>query len=291
MKAATYVRVSSEEQVDGYSLDAQRRAIKEFCLARGWEVTHEYADEGKSAWVESAAKRQAFNQMLTDAGNREFDVVVTHSLDRLSLNLMVTLNAFHTFSSNGVTYVSATQEIDYSSPEGKLFMTMVAAFAQYFSDNLSGHTRKGMRERARQGLFNGELPFGYQRCDPECLGSDESHTGCRPDPETAQIVAELFERYADGNHSQATLAQWMNRQGFRTNARESDEGPQDSDGVKGRQFTSFSIRDILKNPFYTGKIRHKKELFDGCHQPSLINPCLTRCKNVRKRTVPGGPLR
>jgi DNA invertase Pin-like site-specific DNA recombinase len=56
-------------------------------------------------------------------------------------------------------------------------MTMVAAFAQYFSDNLSGHTRKGMRERTRQGLFNGDPPFGYQRCDPECLGLDESHTG------------------------------------------------------------------------------------------------------------------
>ena len=52
MRAATYVRVSSEDQVDGYSLDAQRRAIKAFCVARGWEVTHEYADEGKSAWVE-----------------------------------------------------------------------------------------------------------------------------------------------------------------------------------------------------------------------------------------------
>ena len=54
--------------------------------------------------------------MLIDAANREFEVVVTHSLDRLSRNLMVTLNAFHTFSSNGVTYVSATQEIDYSHP-------------------------------------------------------------------------------------------------------------------------------------------------------------------------------
>ena len=48
-----------------------------------------------------------------------------------------------------MTYVLATQEIDYSTPEGKLFMTMVAAFAQYFSDSLSGHTRKGMLERAR----------------------------------------------------------------------------------------------------------------------------------------------
>ena len=282
MRAATYVRVSSEEQVDGFSLDAQRRAIAEFCQARGWDITHQYADEGKSAWVESAAKRPGFNQMLIDAANREFDVVVTHSLDRLSRNLMVTLNAFHTFASTGVTYVSATQEIDYSTPEGTLFMTMVAAFAQYFSDNLSGHTKKGLQERVRQGLFNGEPPFGYQRCDPECLGLDESHTGCHPDPETAQIVAELFERYADGSHSQATLAQWMNRQGFRTNARGSDEGSQDSDGIKGRRFTGFSIRDILKNHFYTGKVRHKQEQFDGRHQP-IVDQSLFDAVQKRKK--------
>ena len=220
--------------------------------------------------------------MLIDATNREFDVVVTHSLDRLSRNLIVTLNAFHTFASNGVTYVSATQEIDYSTPEGKLFMTMVAAFAQYFSDNLSGHTKKGLRERVRQGLFNGEPPFRYQRCDPECLGLDESHTGCHPDPETAQIVAELFERYANGSHSQATLAQWMNRQEFKTSAREPDECSQDPDGIKGRRFTGFSIRDILKNPFYTGKVRHKQEQFDGRHQP-IVDQLLFDAVQKRKK--------
>ena len=288
MRAATYVRVSSEDQVDGYSLDAQRRAIAEFCQARDWDITRQYADEGKSAWVESAAKRPEFNQMLTDAGKREFDVVVTHSLDRLSRNLMVTLNAFHTFASNGVTYVSATQEIDYSTPEGTLFMTMVAAFAQYFSDNLSGHTKKGLRERVRQGLFNGEPPFGYQRCDPECLGLDESHTGCHPDPETAQIVAELFERYAGGSHSQATLAQWMNRQGFRTKARESRRGfAKTLTGSKVAGSPAFRSATSSKNHFYTGKVLHKQEQFDGRHQPivdqSLFDAVQKRKKENRSR--------
>ena len=161
-------------------------------------------------------------------------------------------------------------------------MSMVAAFAQYFSDNLSGHTKKGLRERVRQGLFNGEPPFGYQRCDPECLGLDESHTGCHPDPETAQIVAEFFERYAGGNDSQATLARWMNLQGFKTNAREPDERSQDPDGIKGRRFTGFSIRDILKNHFYTGKVRHKQEQFDGRHQP-IVDQLLFDAVQIRKR--------
>ena len=270
MKAATYVRVSSEDQVEGFSLDAQRRVITEFCQARGWDITHQYADEGKSAWVESAAKRPEFNQRLIDASNREFDVVVTHSLDRLSRNLMVTLNAFHTFSSNGVTYVSATQEIDYSTPEGRLFMTMVAAFAQYFSDSLSGHTRKGMRERARQGLFNGDPPFGYQRCDPACLGNSDEHRGCDIDPEAGPEVLSLFERYAYGSDSMSTLARELNAKGFRTNGRSRSPDTGDGDESKGGRFTNWSLRDILENQFYVGKVRHKDEYFDGLHQ-SLIS--------------------
>ena len=74
--------------------------------------------------------------------------------------------------------VPIAQEIDYSKPEGKLFMTMLGAFAQYFSDALSGHTKKGMKDRTQQGLFYGEPPFGYERCDAECIGLDEAHAGC-----------------------------------------------------------------------------------------------------------------
>ena len=267
MRAAIYVRVSSEEQVDGYSLDAQRRVVSEFCHVRGWEISHRYADEGKSAWSESAAKRPGFNRMLADAGNKAFDVLVTHSFDRFSRNLMVTLNAFHTFSQSGIAYVSATQEIDYSTPEGKLFMTMVAAFAQYFSDNLSGHTRKGMRERARQGLFNGDPPFGYQRCDPTCLRTDDEHPGCHIDAETGPEVLSLFEQYAYGSYSMSTLARALNAKGFRTNGRSRSGDSPDVGEAKGGRFTNWSVRDILENQFYLGKVRHKDEYFDGLHQP------------------------
>ena len=128
--------------MEGFSLDAQRRAFHEFCAQKDWEVVGTYDEEGRSAWLESSAKRPVFRQLLEDAQAGKFDVVVTHTLDRFSRNLRVMLDAFHIF----------TQDIDYSTPEGRLFMTMLGAFAQYFSDALSGHTKKGMRERAMQGF-------------------------------------------------------------------------------------------------------------------------------------------
>ena len=270
MRAAGYFRVSDEDQVDGYSLDAQRRAFMEFCAQKGWAAVETYNEEGRSAWVESIARRPAFRKMLDDARARRFDVVVTHTLDRFSRNLRVMLDAFHTFSQCDVTYVSIMQEIDYSKPEGKLFMTMLGAFAQYFSDALSGHTKKGMKERAQQGLFNGEPPFGYARCDAECFGIDESHTGCHIERDKAFKVIEVFERYASGTESMSTLASWLNDQGCRTKGRRRADTLDEEVQINGRRFTHWAVRDILKNPFYTGKVRHKDQLFDGRHQ-AIVN--------------------
>ena len=287
MRAVGYFRVSDEDQVDGYSLDAQRRAFREFCAQKGWDVVETYNEEGRSAWIESIAKRTAFRQMLEDARARRFDVVVTHTLDRFSRNLRVMLDAFHTFSQCDVTYVSIMQEIDYSKPEGKLFMTMLGAFAQYFSDALSGHTKKGMKERAQQGLFNGEPPFGYVRCDAECLGLDESHTGCHVVWDKASKVVDVFERYASGTESMATLASWLNDQGCRTNGKRPFEILGEVVEVDGRRFTHWAIRDILKNPFYVGMVRHKDELFNGRHQgivsQELFDAVQERVKKNRSR--------
>ncbi len=91
VRAAVYHRVSSEEQVEGYSLDAQQRATSAYCLAHGWEVVREYRDEGKSAWTDDLAKRPAFARMVADAEAGVVDVVVVHKLDRFSRNLLTTL--------------------------------------------------------------------------------------------------------------------------------------------------------------------------------------------------------
>ena len=130
-----------------------------------------------------------------------------------------------------------------------------------------------MRERVRRGLFNGEPPFRYQCCDADCLGMDESQTGCYIDSEAGPEVLSLFERYAYGSGSMSTLAGELNAKGFRTNGRSRPPDTGDGDESKGRGFTNWSLRDILENQFYVGKVRHKDEYFDGLHQ-SLISQLL-----------------
>src|SRR5690242_11645555 len=105
-RAAVYHRVSSEEQVDGYSLDAQARATRAFCDGQGWEIVQTYADEGRSARTDDLAKRPAFTQMLDDAEVGRFDVVVVHKLDRFSRNRKIAFEAFERLGRAGVGFLS-----------------------------------------------------------------------------------------------------------------------------------------------------------------------------------------
>jgi len=137
MRAVAYLRVSSISQVDGHSLDAQERLFKELCKNRGWEAVKIYREEGKSAHVESISRRPVFRQLLEDAAKQQFDTVVTHTLDRWSRNQRVMLESFSILAKANVSFVSISEQIDYSTPQGRLFTQMLGSFAEYFSGALA----------------------------------------------------------------------------------------------------------------------------------------------------------
>ena len=118
--AVAYIRVSDSSQVDGHSLDAQERLFYQLCKTRGWIPGKIYREEGKSAHNDSAKKRPVFQQLLEDAANHEFDIVVVHTLDRWARNLKVLLETVATLIEHNVGLVSITENLDWSTPEGRL---------------------------------------------------------------------------------------------------------------------------------------------------------------------------
>ena len=194
MKAVAYLRVSTESQVDTWSIPAQRHAFEEYCRQKGWQAIDVYSEEGVSARFDSIDKRPQLRKLLNDGKKSKFDVVVVHSLDRWSRNLKVTLETFKQLADDRIAFVSITENIDYSAPEGKLFIAMLGAFAEYFSDSLAKHSSKGIKERVMSGLQNGDVPFGYRRCTEECK---PEHPGkVHIVPQEAEAVKKLFECYA-----------------------------------------------------------------------------------------------
>ena len=180
VRAALYQRVSSEEQIEGYSLDAQDRAGRLYCQTHGWEVVQVYRDEGRSARTDDLAKRPAFQQMLADAEAGLIDVVVVHKLDRFARNRRVAFEAFERLGKARVGFVSFTEQMDYSSPSGQLMLTMLVGLSQFYSDNLSLETKKGKAERKAQGLLQRSRAL---RSEEACRDSGSRSRIRRPTPD------------------------------------------------------------------------------------------------------------
>ena len=105
-RAVGYLRVSSEEQVEGYSLP-HRSVRSELLRARMIrELARLYPDEGRSAWTDVLSKRPAFNQMIEDARCGIFDVLIVHKLDRFARNVLVALETLHALEQENVGFVS-----------------------------------------------------------------------------------------------------------------------------------------------------------------------------------------
>ena len=203
-RVVAYLRVSDLSQVDGLSLDAQERLIDERCESRGWTLVRVYREEGKSARSESIKKRPMFRQLMEDMKKGEFEIVIVHTIDRWSRNLRVTLESLANLAMYDVALVSIAENIDYSTPQGRLLVQMLGSFAQFFSDMLGTHVSKGLDQRAVEGLHTGGIPFGYQSCWVKEDGErrqicDAQHPGgIHVVPEESEAVAEMFRRYFAG---------------------------------------------------------------------------------------------
>jgi len=194
-RAALYARVSTDEQVNGYSLDAQRRAFKGLVDGRGWTVHREYVEEGRSAHTDGVRKRPVFVQAIDDAEAGRYDVLVVHKIDRFSRKRRITDEYFERLSSAGVGFVSIQEQMDFSTPMVKFALGMLGSLAQFHSDNPSEEVKKGLHERRLQGLYNGLLPFGAAK------GKDGVPV---PHPDTSPGLKMAFELAALGK-SDATL--------------------------------------------------------------------------------------
>lgn len=201
-RVAAYLRVSSREQVEGYSLAAQERAVTDFCAQKGWSPPALYVEPGRSARAENTAHRPAFRAMLEATERGEHDVVLVHKLDRFARNQMVTLRELARLEHAGATFASIAEQMDFTTPIGRVMLALLAAFAQYYSDNLATEVRKGLGEIVAQGGHIGGPPFGATR--------DARHR-LVVDPARAPLLAEVLALVAERGASEAAAD--LNRRG------------------------------------------------------------------------------
>ncbi|ABY92005.1 recombinase family protein [Thermoanaerobacter brockii subsp. lactiethylicus] len=224
IRAAAYARYSSDNQREE-SIEAQLRAIKEYCEKNNIQLVKIYTDEAKSATTDD---RPAFLQMIKDSSLGLFNAVIVHKLDRFARNRYDSAFYRRQLKKNGVKLISVLEQLD-DSPESIILESVLEGMAEYYSKNLAREVMKGLKENAFQAKFNGGIPpLGYDIVDEKYVINEKE----------AEAVRLIFELYAQG-YGYRHIIDELNLRGYRTK--------------KGNPFSKNSIHEILKNEKYIGK--------------------------------------
>ena len=311
MRAVCYIRVSTEEQVQGHSLAAQRTSTNALIRQRGWTFVGEYVDAGVSA--KSDSRRPALEQLLRDAQQGKFDVVVVDKVDRFYRHLKGLLATLEQLNALDITFVSVRENLDFATPWGKLTLTVLGMLAEIYIDNLSQETSKGKLARAREGQWNGSIPLGYctGRCSkctdlngpgycPHAGGADQNTTDhLIAHPIESVAVQRAFQWYLTGNYSDGRIAERLNQEPLKLST--GQEIHFRTKGLPGRwppgPFGKESIREILQRRFYTGVVvyygtdekGHKRKrgnitaIFPGQHPALLSAEDFAKARTLRQQ--------
>ena len=272
-KTVIYARVSSKEQEkEGFSIPAQLKLLNKYASDNKLQVVQEYLD------VETAKKsgRSGFNEMMKFLGKEAKSrypsscrTLLVEKTDRLYRNLKdwVTLDELDL----EIHFVKENVILSQESRSSEKFMHGIKVLmAKNYIDNLSEETKKGMFEKAEQGIYPSFAPLGY--LNVECNGK----RFIQLDPVVSQQVKKLFEWYSTGNYSLLELTKKAHREGlfFRKS---------------GNKVPKSVVHKILKNPIYYGEFRWAGKLYQGIHEPLISKELFEQvqevmCEKGRRRT-------
>jgi DNA invertase Pin-like site-specific DNA recombinase len=146
MKAAIYARVSTSN--NGQDPTMQTRELREYCERRGWQMAGEYVDVGISG---SKEKRPALDRLMAEAHRRRFDAVVVWKFDRFARSVSHLLRALETFQALGIEFVSLSEQLDTSTPAGKMVFTVLGAVAELERSLIVERVKAGLRNARAKG--------------------------------------------------------------------------------------------------------------------------------------------
>lgn len=251
-----YIRVSTQKQGDGASLEAQKRAITEYAAANRLVVTQWFEE------LETAAKtsRPIFAEMVERLHQGQAQGLIVHRVDRASRNFRNWADIGE-LADAGVDIHFATESLDFNSRGGRLVADIQMAVASDYCRNLSIEARKGIDQRLREGLYPGPAPVGYLN-----HGRGQVKTPC---PLRAPLIQTLFQLYLSEEFSIRSLHKEMVARGLTTRG--------------GRPVSRRTIESILSNPFYCGILRHRRrgEFFAGQHESLITQDAFDKVQRIK----------
>lgn len=268
-RVAIYCRVSTVEQAEeGYSIDEQNLKIREYCEREGHEIYNLYEDRGISG--KNITNRPGIKQLLQDATENKFDLVIVWKLNRISRKLLDILNIVELLNKHNIVFRSLTENFETETPSGKLQLNIMGAIGEFERETIAENVKMGLLARAKEGRWNGGVVLGYDLVELPNDGNKRKNTRLEINEKEANTVRRIFELYSQG-HGYKAVVNRVNKEGHKTK--------------RNGSFAVSTVKEILQNPVYIGKIRYnvrqdwsKKRrnninsnpiISDGIHEPII----------------------
>lgn len=196
IKAVAYIRVSTEYQVEeGHSIAAQTNRIQGFCAAKGIDLVETFIDEGISGTVDPS-ERTGLSSAIQFIESGSASVLIVIKNDRVARRAQYQKDVIYGLMNKGFGYISISENVDTSTASGKLFLSMLAEFAEYEVELIRERTRAAIQHLKDTGQAHNKSMFGYKK------------EGCKKDgdpisvwvevPEEQKIIKEIISLYDKG---------------------------------------------------------------------------------------------
>ena len=278
VRCAIYTRKSTEDGLEQEfnSLDAQREGCAAYIASQkgeGWQCLPDSYDDG--GFSGGNTDRPALQRLLADIQAGKIDAVVVYKLDRFSRSIADFHRLMEIFTQYGVAFVSITQQFNTTTSMGRMVLNMLLTFAQFERELISERTRDKIAAARRKGKWSGGMPV---------LGYDvDDHCKLVINAAEAVMVRGIFELYIQHQAMMAVLKEldargWKSKQW--TTRKETLRG--------GKPFDKFTLRRLLTNVVYRGRVRYKTEIHPGEHEAIVPEVLWDRVQTILRRNRQAG---
>lgn len=258
--AVIYARYSSDSQTE-QSIEGQLRVCQQYAQSNDIVILDTYIDR---AMTGTNDLRPDFQRMIKDSNKKQWDYVLVYKLDRFSRDKYEMTIHKHTLKNNGVKIISAMENIP-EGPEGIILESMLEGMNQYYSAELSQKVLRGLNESYIKGQFTGGRQiYGYDVKDKKSVIN----------PDEAEIVKEIYEKFANG-FTAVDIAKELKARGVRTK--------------EGIFINASKIYKIIANTKYIGKITHRGNVYTNIYPAIIDDYTWQKVQSIRNanKHVPG----
>ena len=261
-----YARKSTDvEDKQVLSIEAQVTELREFVRREGFPIVEELIEK-QSAKIPG---RPIFNDMLERIENGEASGIISWHPDRLARNSIDGGKIIYLVDTGKIRFLKFPQFWFENTPQGKFMLNIAFGQSKYFVDSLSENTKRGLRQKVRNGEYPGKAPVGYL--------NDVRTKSIVIDKKTAPFIKQAFEMFDTGKYRLMDITDFLAKHGITTT---------------GKKVLKNRISKIFNNPFYYGHFRYAGEIHEGTYEPIISRKLFEEVQNVlHKRSFPWHKVR